>query len=153
MGSFKRSVVLPVFAVCAYLCAAPICSAQTHNLKVGVAKVDITPKDLTGLVGIVPRPYGGVHDRLYARALVLNNGVNTAAIVALGLVEMGDTTVLRQRIARELQSPPTTSLSTPATTTTLPGWAHHCLEPLLLKGGRIRLRLMSSRSMTPLSIL
>jgi hypothetical protein len=79
--------------------------AETHNLKVGVAKVDITPKDTTGLVGIVVRPYGGVHDQLYARALVMDNGANSAAIVALDLVEMGDTTVLRQRLEKELGIP------------------------------------------------
>lgn len=61
-------------------------SAESHALRIGVAKVDITPKDLTDLVGISPRPYGGVHDLLYARALVLDNGVNTAAIVELDLV-------------------------------------------------------------------
>jgi neutral ceramidase len=107
MNSFQRRVVLQVFAVfgCLILGALAASGAETHNLKVGVAKVDITPKDLTGLVGIVPRPYGGVHDQLYARALVLDNGVTTAAIVALDLVEMGDTTALRQRIARELAIP------------------------------------------------
>lgn len=84
---------------------APAKPMPTHPLRVGAAKVDITPKDTAGLVGIVVRPYGGVHDQLYARALLLDNGVNTAAIVALDLVEMGDTTMLRQRIERELAIP------------------------------------------------
>jgi hypothetical protein len=88
------------------LLTAPVAhAAAAPNLKVGVAKVDITPKDTTDMVGISPRPYGGVHDRLYARALVLDNGAVTAAIVALDLVEMGDTTVLRQRIEKELGIP------------------------------------------------
>src|SRR5580700_8380240 len=103
MRSFQQRVLL-VFAACASLSlvAPRSWGAEAPKLRVGVAKVDITPKDLNGLVGIVTRPYGGVHDPLYARALVLDNGVNKAAIVALDLVEMGDTTVLRQRIAREL---------------------------------------------------
>src|SRR5579863_7159498 len=107
MSSFKRTMVLPVLAVCGclMLAAREASGAETHNLKVGVAKVDITPKDLTGLVGIVVKPYGGVHDQLYARALVLDNGGTTAAIVALDLVEIGDTTVLRQRIEKELAIP------------------------------------------------
>ena len=87
------------------LAASPALAAEKHDLKVGVAKVDITPKDTTGMVGIVPRPYGGVHDRLFARALILQSGADSAAIVALDLVEMGDTTVLRQRIARETGVP------------------------------------------------
>src|SRR5579863_4833052 len=93
MRSFQQTVVFLVFAVCACLSLAAPRSwgADTPKLRVGVAKVEITPKDLTGLVGIVTRPYGGVHDPLYARALVLDNGVTKAAIVALDLVEMGNT--------------------------------------------------------------
>jgi hypothetical protein len=90
---------------CLNLLVPQIRGAETHNLKVGVAKVDITPKDLTGLIGISPRAYSGVHDQLYARALVLDNGTTTAAIVALDLVEMGDTTALRQRIESEVGIP------------------------------------------------
>src|SRR5580692_7736493 len=93
---FSPKTALLLAGVCAACAAAH--AADAPKLRVGVAKVDITPKDLTGLVGIVPRPYGGVHDELYARALVVDNGTTNAAIVALDLVEMGDTTALRQRI-------------------------------------------------------
>jgi hypothetical protein len=92
-------------SLCLFLSVSPVKAADTHPLRVGTARVDITPKDLTGLIGIPNRPYGGVHEPLYARALVLDNGVNSAAIVALDLVEMGDTTALRQRIERELAIP------------------------------------------------
>jgi hypothetical protein len=107
MFVFLRKHVLLAVAVffCLTFCASQVRAAEQHSLRIGVAKVDITPKDITGLVGIRPTPYGGVHDPLYARALVLDNGVNTAAIVALDLVEMGDTTALRQRIAKELAIP------------------------------------------------
>ena len=107
MSSLGRQMMMPVLAVCSSLMIVTpsALGAEVHRLKVGVSKIDITPKDLTGLVGIVPRPYGGVHDRLYARALVLDNSVNTAAIVALDLVEMGNTTSLRGRIAKELAIP------------------------------------------------
>jgi hypothetical protein len=107
MRTIKRGVSFLGLAVCASLTLATPAAygAETHSLKIGVAKLDITPKDLTGLVGISPRPYGGVHDLLYARALVLNNGVTTAAIVALDVVEIGNTLPLRQRIARELAIP------------------------------------------------
>jgi neutral ceramidase len=107
VNSFKQSLIFALFGGCAclVLSESAVFGAEKQNLRVGVAKVDITPKDLTGLVGIIPRPYGGVHDHLYARALVLNNGVNTAAIVALDLVEMGNTMPLRERIAKELAIP------------------------------------------------
>ena len=76
MRSYQQEVAIFALAVCACLSlAAPRSwSAEAHNLKVGVAKVDITPKDLTGITGIGPRPYAGVHDRLYARALVMDDG-------------------------------------------------------------------------------
>jgi hypothetical protein len=100
---FSPKTALLLAGVCAACAAAH--AADAPKLRVGVAKVDITPKDLTGLVGIVPRPYGGVHDELYARALVVDNGTTNAAIVALDLVEMGDTTALRQRIEKETGVP------------------------------------------------
>lgn len=101
----KTSLLLTGLCALWALSGLPARAAGAPKLRVGAAKVDITPKDLTGLVGIVVKPYGGVHDELYARALVLDNGVTTAAIVALDLVEMGDTTALRQRIEKELAIP------------------------------------------------
>ena len=84
--------------------AAPSWGADTHPLRVGVAKVDITPTNLTNI-----NSFGGsfkdVHDHIYARALIMDNGVNTVAIVALDLVEMGDNTLLRRRIQSELGIP------------------------------------------------
>lgn len=102
-----KQELLAILAICVCLVAfAPATlSAQAHQLRVGVAKVDITPKDLTGLVGIPNRPFSGVHDQLYARSLVLDNGATTAAIVALDLVEIGDTSELRQRIEKEVGVP------------------------------------------------
>ena len=103
MRRLNRDLPCLIFVLCACVALlAPPLHAQTHPLRVGVAKVNITPKgDLSQFIGITPRPYSGVHDQLYARALVLDNGVTSAAIVALDLVEMGDTTALRQRIAQE----------------------------------------------------
>ncbi len=77
-------------------------AADPNSLRAGAAKVDITPKDLTGLVSVWAKPFTGVHDSIFARAIVIDNGVNSAAIVSLDLVEFGDTTALRQRIQREL---------------------------------------------------
>lgn len=79
--------------------------AETRNLRVGVAKTDITPEDLSGLTNLWKRPFEGVHDRIYLRALVVDNGINTAAIVSADLVEFGDTMALRQQIVKELGIP------------------------------------------------
>jgi neutral ceramidase len=86
--------------------SSPGQAAETNSLRAGAAKVDITPKDLTGLVSVWAKPFTGVHDPIFARAIVIDNGVVSAAIVSLDLVEFGDTTALRQRIQRELGIPP-----------------------------------------------
>lgn len=74
-------------------------------LRAGAAKVDITPKDLSGLTNLWKRPFEGVHDPIFLRAIVVDNGINTAAIVAADLVEFGDTSSVRKRIAKEIGIP------------------------------------------------
>jgi hypothetical protein len=95
------------FAACLTLTlfTPSLCGAEPNALRAGAAKVDITPKDLTGLVSVWAKPFDGVHDPIFARALVLDNGVNTAALVATDLVEIGNTLALRQRVAREFSIP------------------------------------------------
>jgi neutral ceramidase len=72
------------------------------SLLAGAAKIDITPQDLTGLTNLWRRPFEGVHDRIYLRALVVDNGINCAAIVAADLVEFGDTSEIREQIEKEI---------------------------------------------------
>jgi neutral ceramidase len=60
---------------------------------------------LTGLTNLWGRPFKGVHDRIYVRALVVDNGMNSAAIVAADLVEFGDTSELRKQIEKEISIP------------------------------------------------
>jgi neutral ceramidase len=84
--------------------AATETPALSGSLQVGAAKVDITPSNLTNL-----NSFGGsftdVHDPIFARALVVENGVSTVAFVACDLIEIGDTTQVRQRIQTELGIP------------------------------------------------
>ena len=74
------------------------------QLVAGTARVDITPTDLRGLNPFGP-DFVAVHDRLRARALVVGDGVTRVALVALDLVEVGDTTDVRRRIEREVGIP------------------------------------------------
>jgi hypothetical protein len=74
------------------------------RLRAGAARVDITPGELPGLNAFGP-DFLAVHDRLHARALVLGVDQDVAAVVALDLVEVGDTTAVRARIERELGIP------------------------------------------------
>jgi len=80
-------------------------SRNRGSLLAGAAKIDITPQDLTGLTNLWGRPFEGVHDQIFVRALVVDNGINSAAIVAADLVEFGDTIKLREQIEREIGIP------------------------------------------------
>jgi hypothetical protein len=57
-------------------------AAQTPRaispLRVGAARVDVTPSQ-----GELPKNGYGILDRLYARAIVLDNGAATAALVTV----------------------------------------------------------------------
>ena len=79
--------------------------APVGNLRAGAARVDITPTDLTNLNSFNGGKFTGVHDPIFARVLVLDDGTTMAAFVALDLIEVGDTTDVRQRIQRELSIP------------------------------------------------
>lgn len=71
------------------LCALPFASvraAEAGPLRVGAARVDITPAADAALpmAGYASRTQGfrGIHDRLYVRAIVLDDGATQAALVA-----------------------------------------------------------------------
>jgi neutral ceramidase len=99
-----RSSGLALGAVLLATVAGTVDAAPTKPataLRVGVAKIDITPTDLTNL-----NPFGGgsytkVHDPIFARALVLGDGSETVAILSFDLPEVGDMRAFRQRIERE----------------------------------------------------
>jgi neutral ceramidase len=80
-------------------------NSNRGTLLAGAAKIDITPQDLTGLTNLWGTPFEGVHDRVYLRALVVDNGINRAAIVAADLVEFGDTSQVREQIEKEIGIP------------------------------------------------
>jgi neutral ceramidase len=79
--------------------------AAAANLRAGAARVDITPTDLTNLNPFNGGKFTGVHDPIFARVLVLDDVTTMVAFVALDLIEVGDTTDVRQRIQRELGIP------------------------------------------------
>jgi neutral ceramidase len=104
--TLRSIVVYGICVLCFFLTSTPsACGAETGALRIGVAKADITPTDLAGLTSQWGTPLVGVHDPIFVRALVLDNGTDTAAIVSADLIEFGDTTKLRERIAREVGIP------------------------------------------------
>lgn len=109
----SNRLALPVLhltslALGAILCVgsllAPACAAEHGLLRVGAAKVDITPgtlKEMNPMGG----DFVGVHDPIYLRTLLINSGGGKVALVSVDSMEVGDTTAVRQRIEKELQIP------------------------------------------------
>jgi neutral ceramidase len=71
-------------------------------LRVGAAKTDVTP-----LESELPKQYLGVLDRVYSRAIVIDNGTTTAALITVDMIMMQDPMWKRlsDRIAAELGIP------------------------------------------------
>ena len=69
-----------LIACCYAISLAPAVTwAQSATgLRAGAAKVDITPSP-----GALPEQYLGIHDRLYARAIVVDDGERRAALVTV----------------------------------------------------------------------
>ncbi len=79
----------------------------SSSLRAGAAKVDVTPDPL-------PRNMLGVHDRLFARAIVLDNGSASAALVTVDAGAVSETTwqAVTQQLASEFRIPATHVLLT-----------------------------------------
>lgn len=76
--------------------------AKTGPLRVGAARVDVTPGP-----GDLPKHYLGVLDRVYSRAIVIDNGTTTAALVTVDVIMLSNAVADRVngRIASELGIP------------------------------------------------
>ena len=79
--------------------------AEAASLRVGAAKVDITPSDLAGLTNLWGTQLTGVHDHIYARTIVIDNGETSAAIINVDTVEVTDGMPFVERIAKETGIP------------------------------------------------
>src|SRR5438105_8338294 len=93
-------VVIPIFAV--------VASARADELRVGSAAVVITPPLGTPMAGYYSeRAAEGVHDDLYAKALVLDQGGTRVALVSLDLIStpMGLVESARKEIERTMRIP------------------------------------------------
>lgn len=104
----KLKVSVYVTLLCAAL-FAPISAftAGSGNLRVGAARIDITPtaKAATGLKNVWGTAFTGVHDHVYVRAIVIDNGQTSAALVSIDTASIPDTLAQRQRIEKEIGVP------------------------------------------------
>jgi neutral ceramidase len=87
--------------------------ATDAPFKAGAAKVDVTPPE-----NEMPNNIEGILDRLYSRAIVVDNGVTSAALITVdtGIIPDSLWKSLTQRIERELGIPIQNVLLTPTHT-------------------------------------
>src|SRR5678810_152828 len=71
--NMKRS-----FAVVIALGLSMTAYAQNRALRVGAAKVDVTPAQAD-----LPKNYDGILDHIYSRAIVIDNGTAAAALITV----------------------------------------------------------------------
>jgi hypothetical protein len=97
MNTWLRSCLL-LLAVIAH----PAYAAESV-LKVGAARVDITPP-----IEELPPPYKAIFDKIYLRALVLDNGSTRAAMVVadVPMIQAGNFAELSRRISQQAKVPP-----------------------------------------------
>jgi neutral ceramidase len=87
-------------------------------LRVGAAKVDITPAGSD-----LPKNYLGVLDHVYARAIVIESGADSAALITVdaGMIQDGIWQAVTRQIETELHIPSTNVLLTATHTHSVPG--------------------------------
>ena len=104
---------------------APVLKVES-NLKVAVAKVDITPPAGTKVVGHV-REVDGVRDRLHAVALLFDDGKSRAAIVTLDLLNVPPDMLLqlRESVGAATGAPADNIMIAVSHNHSGPGWAQN----------------------------
>jgi len=127
---FRCGLLALACCACAAMRCAPA-AADTDVLLAGAARVEITPDPkLTNWVS--HKPYDGILDPIFARALVLSSATNKAAILCWDLVDAREGVVakVRQRIARDLGLAQSNILVAASHTHSAP-WSPVISDPLL----------------------
>jgi len=105
------AVVTAISVAVSWGAAVPAGAAEKGSLRAGAAIVDITPAEETPLpmAGYAGRERGhqGVHDRLYVRAIVVDDGSTQAALVGTDAIFIDDASweTLAPRIEKETGIP------------------------------------------------
>lgn len=114
-------------------------AATVPSLRAGAAKVDITPSP-----GELPKNSRGILDRLYARTIVLENGVSTAALITIDAGAVPDAVwqAVTGQIAKELKIPAASVLLTATHTHSAgaqrgPDYTKKIVESVRLAKGRL----------------
>jgi hypothetical protein len=82
-------------------------AADSGGLRVGAARIDITPtaQEATGLRNVWGTAFTGIHDRTYVRGIVIDNGKTSAALIAIDTSSIPDNLELRRSIEKQTGVP------------------------------------------------
>src|SRR5689334_18515559 len=107
-----------VFAFLVALAAVIPTGGLAQALKAGAAKVDVTPAPSE-----LPKNYEGIFDHLYSRAIVLENGITSAALISVDAGGMPDPVWrgVTQQVEKDLGIPAANVLITATHTHSAPG--------------------------------
>jgi len=96
----KKSHIIILAILIAMLPYGAFSQTTASSFKAGAAKVDITPTQL-------PKNMEGILDHIYARAIVIDNGATSAALVSVDTGMLGEQVwrTVSQRIEKELGIP------------------------------------------------
>jgi hypothetical protein len=111
-----RAIVILPLAMARVVAAQDV--RASSPLHVGAAKVDVTPAE-----SALPKNYRGVLDRVYARAIVLEQGTARAALITVdaGMLSDGIWQAVTRQLDTELGIPPANVILTATHTHSVPG--------------------------------
>ncbi|WP_221391105.1 neutral/alkaline non-lysosomal ceramidase N-terminal domain-containing protein [Dyadobacter sp. NIV53] len=97
-----------VFAVLYLIFLISLPSVSMAGFRASVVKVDITPTDSQYLLGYGPRKSNGVHDKIYHRIVMMDDGVTQFVIVSsdLALVSPSEYDKVAARLQKEQKISP-----------------------------------------------
>lgn len=135
----RTSLLIASAILAAGIPRAVIAQSVGASFKAGAAKVDVTPAPSE-----LPKNYDGILDHLYSRAIVLDNGKTTAALITVDAGAIPDQLwrTVSERVTKELGIPTTNLLLTATHTHSAPmqqaaGYAEKVVESVKLAKQRL----------------
>jgi hypothetical protein len=127
-----------VLGVAGALTLSSVGRVWAGSLRASASRVEITPaaEDFP-YTAPGERPYVGVHDQIYARALVFDDGKQRAAVVMVEVTKLPDPVGLARAVAREIKAPEANVLVAATHTHNVPLVFFHEKEPNALQARQI----------------
>lgn len=108
MNIFKARIIAASLMLAASVAGGHCAALSKGTLRVGAARADITPP--AAMLPFHPmheeHPYTAIHDSLYARAVVMDDGQRRAVLVEIDEVQVPDARAMISEVARKASTDP-----------------------------------------------